>query len=254
MSPTTGPWRIYDELIEGVPEGIRVLDCCLGRHWAYVSASCGCGIGHLVPGGARSTAKGDVRQHDLRSLCKLVKSWNFPEATLGVAALNAWYSQVDKIEELGGRIDTESPMGKNENPFHALTERYADKKIAVVGHFPNVESMFETSQVTVLERNCTSPLDTPDSASEYLLPEQDFVFMTGTTLVNKTMPRLLELAQGTTVAVVGPSATPATAMKNVGVNIVAGSAVVDPEVACWSIRGNDKDAWRKGIKKFYIEW
>ena len=30
-----------------------------------------------------------------------------------------------------------------------------------------------------------------DSACEYILPEQDFVFITGMTLTNKTLPRLL---------------------------------------------------------------
>ena len=35
----------------------------------------------------------------------------------------------------------------------------------------------------------------PDPACEYILSEQDVVIMTATTLINKTMPRLLALSR-----------------------------------------------------------
>ena len=38
-------------------------------------------------------------------------------------------------------------------------------------------------------------------ASEYLLPEMDFGFITGSAFVNKTMPRLLELIKNAHTAV-----------------------------------------------------
>ena len=247
-------WELYDALIEGVPKGIAIKDCCLGLNWAYVLAESGCGISHVVSGGGRETYHADPHTRDLRSLCELVKSWNFPEATLGVAALNAWYSQCGKIQAFGGTIDDVTPTGSASNPFDSMKERYVGKRVCVVGHFPNVDDMFSTAQVTVLERNCMSSLDTPDSACEYILPEQDLIFMTGTTLTNKTMPRLLELAQGIETVVVGPSALPTTLMRDVGVNIVTGSVAVDPDVAAWAVRSNTKRLWREGIKKFFLEW
>lgn len=245
-------WDLYDNLISGVPEDIEVIDCCLGMNWAYVQAECGTGISHLVRGGAHESQRNDPRASDLRSLCELSKSWDFSEATLGVAALNAWYSHAQRIEDLGGSIDTGT--GDEKNPFDSLKVRYAGKNIVVVGHFPNVEGMFAKANVTVLERNCTSPLDTPDPACEYVVPDQDFVFMTGITFTNKTMPRLLELARKACVAVVGPSAIPAPAMADAGVAIVAGSCVVDEEAAAFAIRSNVKSIWHAGIRKFYLEF
>ena len=45
-------------------------------------------------------------------------------------------------------------------------------------------------RLSILERDPVLG-DYPDSACEYILPEQDYVFITGMTLVNKTLPHLL---------------------------------------------------------------
>ena len=247
-------WELYDSLIQGVPEGIEVTDCCLGLNWSYVLAESGCGISHTVSGGGRETFFDDPRKHDLRSLCELVKSWNFSEATLGVAALNAWYSQTALIEEFDAHTDGNMSVGMRSNPFNAVKEHFEGKNVAVIGHFPQVDELFVSAKVTVLERCCSSVLDTPDTACEYVLPTQDFVLMTGITLTNKTMPRLLELTRQVPSAVVGPSAIPALALRDKGVDIVAGSIVVDPEAATWAIRSHAKPLWRHGIKKFFVQW
>lgn len=42
---------------------------------------------------------------------------------------------------------------------------------------------------------------------EYI-PEQAYVFMTGVTLINKTMPRLLQLSCGAKVILIGPQRPP----------------------------------------------
>ena len=248
------PWRIYDQLIEGVPTGIAVHDYCMGSHWSYVRAESGMGISYTVSGGARSSFSDDPRALQLHELAALVKSWNFGEASLGIAALNAWYSQRDRVEAMGAHIDEEHEGKSNtSNPFWAMKERYAGKKVTIIGHFPHIEDIMRVARVTILERNCASPLDTPDPACEYLLPEQDFVFMTGITLTNKTAPRLLELARQATVGMVGPSAIPAPVLFDAGVNVMAGSVVIDAEPAMFAVKGGSKQLWRSGIKKFSIE-
>lgn len=189
-------WSLYDELIDAMPSGITVHDYCLGAHWTYIVADCGMGIAKTVRGGGKGRFKQSPVDVDLKTLAALAKSWNWLEASLGVAAINAYYATPDTIESLGGTIDEDvAESGDVSNPFHRLKGRYTGRKVAVVGHFPNVDEMRKVAQVTVLERNYTSPTDTPDPACEYILPEQDYVFVTGTTLTNKTMPRLLELSR-----------------------------------------------------------
>jgi uncharacterized protein (DUF4213/DUF364 family) len=248
-------WELYDELIAGVPEGIAVTDFCLGVNWCYVDAECGMGIAKTVQDGARrSEYRGDPRDLDLRGLAALTKSWHFSEASLGVAALNAWYSQIGRLQGFGAQVDSgESHAGKDQNPFSFLRQGYEGKKLAVVGHFPNVEAAARVAQVTVLERNCTSALDVPDPACEFILPEQDFAFVTGTTLSNKTMPRLLQLCQHPFTVITGPSAIPSQVLIDAGANMIAGSVVVDAEQAKLAVRGGSKQQWRIGIKKFSWE-
>lgn len=252
MSAINNPWALYDELIDGVPAGIAVTDFCLGQHWCYVEAECGCGISHMVPGGGRRTFRDDPRTLDLHDLAALVKSWSFAEATLGLAALNAWYSQADKVRALGGFIDDATPTGSKANPFDADSDALAGKNIVVMGHFPGCEDMGKTANLTILERDCTSPLDTPDPACEYVVPQADLVLMTGITITNKTAPRLLQLAANARTTIAGPSAIPAPCLAHYRTDIIAGSVVVDAEQAKLSIRGGSKQQWRAGIKKFTL--
>ncbi|MDR1358945.1 MAG: DUF364 domain-containing protein [Coriobacteriales bacterium] len=246
----TGPWKLYNHLIAGIPADILVTDCCLGTHWSYVEAECGMGVSYTLTGGGRPAYSGVLSGLPLSAVAELSKSWNFREATLGVAALNAWYSQEEKVLALGGRIDegskqegialpgAELPGSKKPSlldservidPFVGLRDEYTGKKVTVIGHFPGVEAMSEICELTVLERNPRSALDTPDPACEYLLPSQDFVFLTGVTLINKTLPRLLDLAKDAICVLVGPSVIPSGFLFKWGVDLLAGRVVLDPE-------------------------
>ena len=248
------PWKFYNHLIAGIPDGIAVTDYCIGQTWCYVDSDCGMGISHVFTGGAAPRFRDDPRDFGLAELAQLSKSWNFAEASLGVAAINAWYSQKDKVLAMGGQFDEERGGDEDRgNAFHALEERYAGKKVTVVGHFPNVGRMSQICDLTVLERNCTSSLDTPDPACEYVIPSQDFVLMTGTTIINKTAPRLLTLAKDAISVMVGPSTISSDFLYKWGLDIMAGSVVVDPENAKFAIKGGSKDVFRAGIKKYYLE-
>ncbi|MGI6216300.1 MAG: Rossmann-like domain-containing protein [Coriobacteriales bacterium] len=247
------PWKFYNHLIEGIPSDIAVTDYCMGVDWGYVEAECGMGVGHTVHGGANHKFNDDPRKYDLKSLAQLSKSWNFEEASLGVAALNAWYSQYDKIVELGGTFDDKGDKKKDrEEAFGAMREDYEGKNVTVIGHFPNVVGMAKVANLTVLERSCNSALDTPDPACEYVLPLQDYVFLTGTTITNKTAPRLLELSKNAITTMVGPSTIPSEFLFKWDVNVLAGSAVVDPESAKFAIKGGSKELFERGIKKYIL--
>ena len=224
-------WELYDALIEGIPEGITVIDYCAGVNWCYVEAECGMGISYTVTGGMRRESfRDDPCSLDLRELASLVKSWNFKEASLGTAALNAWYSRLDRLMEIGAKIDMgESVAGRDQNPFSFLREGFEGKKLAVIGHFPNVAAVAKVAQVTVLERNCASTLDVPDSACEFILPDQDYVFMTGTTLTNKTMPRLLELSRNAEVILTGPTVTCCPELLTLGISRLSGRVITESD-------------------------
>lgn len=246
-------WQLYKDLIAGIPEGIGVKRLVLGEQWAYCEAESGVGVSMMVRGGAGGmrlrVAAGDL---ELRDLAALSTSWSFVEATAGVAALNAWYSSLPVATANGLIIDA----GENDG-FRVYKELVAGKKVTVVGHFPLIERMGDICDLTILERT-PSPGDIPDPACEYIIPEQDYLFSTGITLQNKTMPRLLQLARegGTQVILVGPSVVPAPVLFNYGVVCAAG-AIVLPEraekVKLAMEQGSKSNIFGEGLQKMRIE-
>ena len=204
------------------------------------------GISFTCKGGAKRKHTMDLRGLPLRAVAELAKSWCFEEATLGVAALNAYYAQKPLLDPLGAVYDP--PVERSERgsrggvPPRDAFEQYRPRieaagearggdgraRVTVIGHFPHVDRIAEYADLTVLERNCTQALDTPDPACEYVLPKSDYTFITGVTIINKTAPRLLDLTKNGTTVMVGPSVVMSPFLFDWGVEMLAGSVVADP--------------------------
>lgn len=105
-----------------------------------------------------------------------------------------------------------------------------DKKVAVIGHFLYIEKQLgDQCDLCVLEREPEGS-DLLDSACEYILPEQDVVFITGMTLTNKTLPRLLTLTAAVKTILVGPSSPITPKLFSYGVDSIAGFYVMDVDL------------------------
>lgn len=72
------------------------------------------------------------------------------------------------------------------------------------------------------------PGDHPDTACEYLLPECDYVFISSSSFVDKTAPRLLELSRRAHTVLVGPSTPLPPMLFDYGVDTTTGFVVTDP--------------------------
>lgn len=254
------PWKFYNHLIGHVPEDLVVRDYCLGTHWSYVEADCGMGISFTCKGGAKRKHTMDLRGLPLRAVAELAKSWCFEEATLGVAALNAYYARKELLDPLGATYDEpiELPDGtvRKTDAFELYRPRIEAserKNVTVVGHFPHVDRIAEYANLTVLERNCSQELDTPDPACEYVLPDTDFAFITGVTIINKTAPRLLELARNATTVLVGPSVIMSSVLFEQGADALAGSVVADPEKARFAIKNGTGQFFGEALQMTMIE-
>ena len=82
--------------------------------------------------------------------------------------------------------------------------------------------------MTIIERQPNSQ-DLPDPASEYVLPEADWVFLTATSIPNKTFPRLVELAQNAKLVLMGPTVPWLPDLADMGIDYLAGVAVTNLE-------------------------
>jgi uncharacterized protein len=228
-------WEIYDELIETIPQDLKVADCLIGLHWTLIrSEAVGMaltpfGISRMYGPQGASVISGIGEQivgMSVRELARYLRSWNPYEASLGMAAINSAHNSPERVRKLFGRPLEEQG---NVSAFIYYSELVRGKKVAVVGRFPDLGVMSEICELKVLER-IPGPDDLPDPACEYVLPGQDYVFITATSITNKTLPRLLELSRNSTVFLVGPSTPFAPSLYNHGIHTLAGTVVLEPDL------------------------
>ena len=220
---------MYDELIEGIPSDLHVLQSMVGPAVTFAKTEISCGVAMTInQRGGTELLNGPIVGMNLKDAAALAKSWNFVEASMGMAAINAWYNRIDHIREMG-ILPKEGEQRKND-VFEKLRPQLIGKNVAVVGHFPHLETKLEPfCHLTILERKAI-PGDLPDSACEYIMEEQDFVIITGMTFTNKTLPRLLELTRAdAVVSLTGPSVPMSEGLDKYGITHLSGYCVFDEE-------------------------
>lgn len=221
-------WTLYDTLLEGIPEEARVRRVWAGPLWSAVESDAGMGVACNVHGATRPAAGPALREGDsLRAAAARIKSWNYQEASLGLAALNAWYNTPRAWDSGALRSEKEG--------WAALRRLVTGRRVAWIGHMPTLERQLSPlCQSCVLER---SPLmgDYPDTAGEFLLPQQEVVFVTAAALVNKTLPRLLTLARGAQVVLCGPGVPLAAGLFSLGIAHMEGFWVENQEACAAAI-------------------
>ncbi len=232
-------WELYDALIEGIPQNIVVTDSLVGTIWSAVCTKDGVGLAMTTPQHTRPAAvSGDMRGMKLVDMAKRVKSWHFIEAGLGMAAINAYYNQPTLAKKNGVLVPEKNK--REQDAFIASYDELAGKRVCVVGHFPFLERrIHDICDFSILERQPHNG-DYPDTACEYMLPQADYVFITGSALTNKTMPRLLQLSKNAKTTLVGTSVPLAPALFDYNVDCLAGFMPTDNE-GCWRIAAYDHE-------------
>ncbi|WP_052038054.1 Rossmann-like domain-containing protein [Clostridium drakei] len=156
-----------------------------------------------------------------------------------MAAINSAFNNSSQVMDITGNQIGKSNDPEKYNAFKILEPNMKDKKVAVIGHFPGIDKLNEICELSILERD-PQPGDYPDSACEYLLPEQDFVFITGTAFTNKTMPRLLQLCKKADIVLVGPSVPISKILFNYGVKLIASFVVVEQDLIWKAVQEGKK--------------
>lgn len=236
-------WEIYDALISGIPENLVVDDLFSGYEVSYVRSGNGVGIAHFRDYQTRLPMyTKNLLGTPLREVAGAVKSWNFVEASVGLAAINAYYNNPEIARANGVNFaDARRVEDRMYDPFIMSQNEIKGKKVAVIGHFPYLENLFEP--VCDLSIISWEPLegDYPFSACEYIVPECDYIFITCLSIVDKTLPRMLELAKrGRRVTVVGPATTLAPVLFNFGISELSGFMIKDQALAYRIATGAEK--------------
>lgn len=234
-------WNIYDKIIDEIPNDLNVFVDYIevGKVWTIVSAGKYTGIAVTVNEQNKQLSDfSDFLGQPLKKIATLCKSWDFMEASVGTAALNAYVNSPEKITH---RICDNATNGFDDYKIAA-----AGKKVAIIGHFFHLERFLSDSDIYVLERT-PRPGDYPDPACEYILPEMDFVFMTGSAFINKTLPRLIQLSKYPVV--LGPSTPMSSALLDYGAKELNGYMPLTIDSKNAPLIGSGNESFSKYGKK-----
>lgn len=236
------PGKIVDEILKLLTDLIPCLDeitasrIVMGLGYTGVELSTGdvgvcCTLQNEISPVCCQVHKraGDLAGSPAMEIANMARSWDLSESVLGVAAINALSSVA---------------VTRNQNTYSA---RYAVSKgnildgvefrkndaVAFVGRMiPLIKRVqMKVTKIYVLERELTRREVgvLPDTACEEILPKASVAIITGTTIANGTIDRLIELSKGAReIAVAGASASvlPDPLFER-GVTIIGGIEVRD---------------------------
>lgn len=215
-------FALYDALIDGISSDAAVTETLMGQCWTAVETVHHFGMAMTTPvDTAPRLLNREYVGMPLKELAQAAKSWNLTEAGFGMAAINAYYNTAEHLVTLNAY-----------EPFDKYCTDGVDlcgKHIGVVGHLNMPQSVYDqAASVRILERN-PRPGDYPDSACDWLIPQCDVVIMTASTLVNKTLPHLLDLSKNAYTILAGPSCPMCPSLLNFGIDRIAGLVITNVE-------------------------
>lgn len=191
-------WELYDELIQGIPDNYTADEIINGSHFSYVRSGNGSGVSGTpysyetrIPMFSKN-----LIGLPLREVASCVKSWNFTEAAIGAAAINAYYNNPIIAKENGVIFSYDTLVeDRIYDPFIMSQNEVKGKNVAVIGHFPYINRLLEPiCNLSVIGFEPEDG-DYPIFASEYILPESDYVYISSSSIASKTLPRFLQLAK-----------------------------------------------------------
>ncbi|MGR9044647.1 MAG: Rossmann-like domain-containing protein [Gammaproteobacteria bacterium] len=162
----------------------------------------------------------------LKDIGRWVMEWEPYQATVGMAAINCSINNGRYIPK-GELLELRSGAA-NLTVFEHFLPLTKNQKVVVIGHYPGIERYTEQYGWQVLERLPVAG-DYPDPACEFLLPEADWVFLSASTIPNKTFPRLAELSRASKTVLMGPTVPWLPELYSFGIDFLAGVEVADAD-------------------------
>jgi uncharacterized protein len=238
---------VLSALIASLPDG-RVQRVHMGLLWTAVIVVVDgvprCGLAATLRTENRSPdGQPDVRlsgrlaslpSHDLAALAR---SAHPTEASIGLAAINAL-------------LPPPRPPYDVSPAEEFIVRGGADRRVAVIGHFPFTESLKpRVRALWVLELHPHGD-DLPAEAAPEILPQADAVAITATTLINGTLDGLLALCRpDAQVILLGPSTPLSPILFDYGVSALCGAHVeaIEPVLRGVSEGANFKQLRPMGV-------
>ena len=235
---------VVDDLLAGLPQvEVALRDVRVGPFWTVVWTERGAGLAstqrdaHTPHGHSLIRWAGGLLDRNARDLAKLLRSKNVMEAALGMATINA-------------QLEVDDALLTDRNASEEIIQRGKGKRVVVVGHFPFIPKVREVvGHLDILELD-PGPDELPPASAADVIPKADIVALTGTSLVNKTFDELMSHCRPDAfVMALGPTAPLSPVLFDYGVDLIAGTRVVDPVLAMTLASQGAIFRQMKGVRK-----
>ncbi len=222
----TKPNRLYDLLLDYCSRDMLIDTVLIGAVWTICQTR-DKGATGLAMSPAITTRmlpwSGTLSGKPVTELAAWITHWEPYQATVAMAAINCCINSRPLPESVPVASSTEHA---NLAVFEYFLPHLRNKKVVVIGHYPGIERYQHAMQLTVLEKH-PNVGDLPDAACEFLLPTADWVFLTASSITNKTFPRLAELARHAKTVLMGPTVPWLPQLHEFGIDYLAGIDVID---------------------------
>jgi len=200
----------------------EVLAVRVGAFWTAVRTTAGAGLASTLRGEAHLTGEtpvawaGSLAGRSPSELLGLLRSPSLLEASVGLATANAL------LGEAAGRIT-------EENAVEIIARRGRGRRVVMVGRFPFTPRLDgAVGELVVHDRGSRGGGGGGDELLRDL-GSADVVALTATTLLNGTLPEILErVPQDAFLMMLGPSTPMAAPLLELGFDVLCGTVVEDP--------------------------
>jgi uncharacterized protein (DUF4213/DUF364 family) len=221
------PNRIYELLLDYCSSSANAERILIGLVWTLCQSDSQTGLCMSPQIPTRTLPwSGDLAGKTLTELSAWITAWDPYQAAVGLAAINCCLSG----RAMPATIRLENTQEHaNLAVFDYFLPKLTNQTVVVIGRYPGLERYADRIDLTVLEKHPAAS-DLPDSACEFLIPKADWVFLTASSIANKTFPRLAELAANAKTVLMGPSMPWLPQLHEFGIDFLAGVEVTEPEL------------------------
>jgi uncharacterized protein len=211
---------VIGDLLNAVPADHEVSDLRVGAFFTAV-VSRGCGLASTMRGrccdreGPSVHNAGSLLASGAKALAQLARSGSEMEAAIGMAALNSL-------------LEVEESRLADVNASEVLFEQATGRRVALIGDFPfGPELGLRARELWTLDRRDPGP----EGELQRLmarLPEADVCAISGTTLINHSLPEILGLLRPDCFKLMlGPTTPLSPVLFDHGLDVLSGVVVTD---------------------------
>jgi uncharacterized protein (DUF4213/DUF364 family) len=233
--------EILRELLDSVAEDCSIGPSVIGSHLIAVTS-------RRVGLAANLKGYGDEASTDFAEELKNLEGGNGKELA-GWVLRDQWLEAGIGMAALNSLIKARPELLSELNAKHLIGAKATGKNLAVVGHFPFVEKLRPSVQyLWVIEKQPRTG-DLSEEEGFLVLPEADVVAITGSSLINHTLQRIIGCCKpGSFRIMLGPSTPLSRILFDFGLDAIGGCLVEEERSVLASIRGGAAFRQLKGVR------